>query len=295
MKEEINRKGQEKFIDVERLFQEKNPGLAKVLPKFVFSYIKRILHQEEINKFLLQNKDSQNVDFLGQVISYFDVTYEIIGASNLPEHPRSVFAANHPLGGLEGIIMTKAIADHYGDARVPVNDILLSIKNFHPLFIPINKHGATSKEAIIKFDETYASDIPMLMFPSGYVSRKKKGVIKDIDWKKTFLAKAIKHNRSIIPTFISGQNSNFFYNLNIFREAIGIKANLEMFFLSNELFKQRGEHLKIYYGEEIKPSFFDKSRHPKEWAKLVQEYAYSLKDNANIGFSEFVSNSSRLP
>jgi hypothetical protein len=278
----------DKFIDIEKLFEQKNASLARMLPGFVFSYIKRIMHQDEINDFLWENRSLQSIEFLNKVNAYFNVTIDLIGKENFPVDTKTVFAANHPLGGLEGILLTNIIANHYGDARVPVNDLLLSVKNFKPLFIPINKHGSTSKEAIKIFDATYATDIPLLMFPSGYVSRKRKGVIKDIDWRKTFLTKAIKHGRSITPTFITGENSPFFYNLNILREALGIKANLEMFFLANELFKKQNGHLKAYFGPAIEASYFDKRYTPVKWAKLVQEYAYSLVEKPKRNFEQFV-------
>jgi putative hemolysin len=269
---------EDKFIDVEHLFRVKNPGLARFIPGFIFRLIRKIIHEEEINAFLFSTKGLTGLEFVSQVVEYFQVTCEIIGKDHLPANGKVVFAANHPLGGLEGILMTHILASQYGDVRVPVNDLLLSIKNFHPYFIPINKHGSTTREAFRVFDLAFATDQPVLMFPAGLVSRKNNGKVMDEAWKKTFLTKAIQHKRDIIPVFISGRNSNFFYNLAVLRKKFGIKANLEMFFLPNELFKQKGSHLKIYIGKPVPASLLEGQRHLSRLATDLQRYIYSLPD-----------------
>ncbi len=277
-----------KFIDIEKVFKQKNAGLGKWIPGFVFSFIRRIIHETEINAFLERNNNEWGIPFLKQVTGYFNASYELVGKENLPESPRVVFAANHPLGGMEGIVLTEIIADQYGDARVPVNDILLSIKNFKPLFIPINKHGMSSKEAILEFDENYKSDRAMLMFPAGYVSRKNQGVIRDIPWRKTFISKAKEHQRMIIPTFVEATNSKRFYRVASFRKFFGIKANLEMFLLPDELFRQKNSKLRFYFGQAVPPDFFDKRHRPQDWALLLQNYVYELPKGEKRSFMEMI-------
>ena len=113
---------------------------------------------------------------------------------------------------------------------------------------------------------------------------KRKGKIMDIEWKNTFISKAKKYKRDIIPTHIGGRNSNFFYNLSNIRKAIGIKANIEMLFLVNEFIKQRNSTLKITFGSPISYSTFD-NRHTKaEWAEILRQYSYSL----DTGYNELI-------
>ena len=278
----------EKFIDIEKIFAEKNASLAKLLPGFVFSYIKRIIHQEEINDFLKTNGHLKAKEFIEKVIEYFRISLDIVGAENIKPEGRFVFAANHPLGGLEGIALTNILAEKYGDIRVPVNDILTKIENFKPYFSPINKHGSSSKEAIKLFDANYASDIQMLMFPSGMVSRKINGVITDLEWKKTFITKSIQHKRDIVPIFVGGHNSKFFYGLGRLRSFLGIKANLEMFFLPNELFKQKDQTIKLIFGEPVPYTFFDKRMNYIKWALKMQEYIYELAKGYDNNFQQYV-------
>ncbi len=278
-----------KFIDIEKVFKEKNASLGNLIPGFIFRLIRRIVHEDEINEFLNRNKDYVGITFLKKVTAYFNTKYEIVGKESLPKSSRVVFAANHPLGGIEGIVLTEIIADIYGDARVPVNDILLNIKNFKPLFIPLNKHGASSKDAIIEFDQNYKSDIAMLMFPSGHVSRKIDGVIRDIPWRKTFISKAKEHQRMIIPCFVEAKNSERFYRVASWRKFLGIKANLEMFLLPDELFKQRNSRLKFYFGQAIPPDFFDKRFRPQEWSEKLQDYVYQLPTGEKRSFMEIIN------
>ncbi len=278
----------QKLIDVEKVFSEKNSGLAQILPGFVFSFIKRIVHEDEINSFIMKNGHLQGINFVNKVIEFFNVRIKISGAGNIQDSGRFVFAANHPLGGLEGMALTKVIVEKYGDVRVPVNDILLKIPNFAPYFSPINKHGISSKDAIRAFDKNYASDIQMLMFPAGMVSRKIKGKITDLEWKKTFISKAIQHKRDIIPIFVGGKNSKFFYNLGQIRSFLGIKANLEMFFLPHEMFKQYNQEIDLIFAEPVPYSFFDKRMTTGNWALKMQEFIYEIAKGYRNSFQDYV-------
>lgn len=280
--------GPGKFIDVEKVFAEKNPSLAKVLPGFVFSLIRRVVHEDDLNSFLEINGHLQGLDFVNKALEFFSIKTKPIDFDKLKDNGRFVFAANHPLGGLEGMALTKVLVEKYGNIRIPVNDILLKVPNFSPYFSPINKHGASTKEAIRQFDENYASDIQMLMFPAGMVSRKIKGIITDLEWKKTFITKSIQHKRDVVPIFSGGQNSNLFYNSARLRKFLGIKANLEMFVLPHELFKQKDQTIDMIFSDPIPYQFFDKRMSHKDWALKVREFVYALPGGYKGSFEEFI-------
>ncbi len=165
----------------------------------------------------------------------------------------------------------------YPDIKFPVNDILLNIENMSGIFLPINKHGAQGKDAARKIEEAYASDNQILYFPAGLCSRKKGGVIKDLQWHKSFITKAIQHKRDIIPAYFSGRNSDFFYNLSNIRNFLGLKANIEMLYLADEMFKQKDKEIRMIFGEPIPWQTFDKSKSPPEWAEWVKSRSYELE------------------
>ena len=126
----------------------------------------------------------------------------------------------------------------------------------------------------------------MLIFPAGLVSRKQNdGTIKDLIWKKSFITKSKKHERDIIPVHIKGHNTRFFYNLARLRGKLGIKANIEMFYLVDEMYKQKGHHITVTFGKSIPASVFTKEKTDQEWAQLMREHIYKLKDNPDEIFS----------
>ena len=213
------------------------------------------------------------------ILEYLHVSYQVIGEANLPSPDgRYIFVSNHPLGGPDGIILISFLGTRYPELKFPVNDLLLNLKNLNNIFLPVNKHGAQAKDAVSALEDAYASDCQMIMFPAGLVSRKQQGIIQDLEWQKSFVSKAIQHRRDIVPIFIDGRNSNFFYNLANFRKKIGLKANIEMLYLPDETFKQRNRTFTLYIGQPIEWESLDKSKKPIEWAQEIKRKVYLLKE-----------------
>lgn len=268
------------FVDIEKVLSDKSPLLKRLLPGFMINYLKRIIHQDTLNEYLKVHGHLQGVEFIEAILDEMNTKLDIKGIENITKEGRFIIASNHPLGGIDGLALMLAVGRVRSDLLFPVNDILMNIENLRPLFIPINKHGSNSQNIKI-FNDTFASDKIVCYFPFGLVSRKKKGRIMDLNWKSTFISKAKKYKRDIIPTHIGGRNSNFFYNLSNIRKALGIKANIEMLFLVNEFFKQRNNTLKITFGSPISYTTFDSRHTNSEWAELMRQYSYSLDSGYN--------------
>lgn len=267
---------QQGLIDIDNVIASKSPKLQKALPRFIVRYLKRIIHQDEINEVLAKHGDKQGVDFIEEALKQMQVTYSVEGLENLEPDGRYLFASNHPLGGLDGMILIHLLGKKYPDIKFPVNDLLMHVSQLRNIFIPINKHGAQSLSGVKQFEETFASHSQVLYFPAGLCSRKQRGRIEDLDWKKSFIVKAVKHKRDIVPVFFSGRNSNFFYNLARLRNFLRIKVNIEMLYLVDEMFKQKGKSIKVIIGEPISYLTFDHSKKPEEWAKWVKARVYKL-------------------
>jgi len=270
--------GNQKFIVIRDVIARKNPKLLKWMPGFLLRYIERIVHEDDINAVMHNIGHLQGLEFVDALINQeLKIDVELKGAENIPLSGGAIFASNHPLGGLDGIAFMHALGKYRSDIRFLVNDILMNIKNLGSLFIPINKHGSQARDAMKAIDETYASDQAMLVFPAGLVSRKRKnGIIKDLEWKKSFISKAKKYKKDIIPVYIEGRNSDFFYNLARFRKNIGIGANIEMFYLADEMFAQKGKKVTIVIGKPIPYTYFDKTKTEQEWAEKVKEIVYAM-------------------
>lgn len=276
-------KNSEKFkpIDIKEVFTAKSPKLGKIIPGFVYGYIKRILQLDFLNDFLKRNGHLIGIDFVDQVVKEFNVKEHIYGYENIPDSGRFIFASNHPLGGFDGMLLMKYVDKKLGKLKFLSNDILMNISNLSPMFLAVNKHGGHSREAARLLLETYNSDTQILIFPSGLASRKIKGQIMDLDWKKHFIAKSIHHKRDVIPIFIDGRNSERFYRVAKIRKLFRIKWNLEMFLLPDETVKHRNADIPIYFGKPIPYTKFDKSKTHIEWANWVKEKVYTLQAENN--------------
>jgi len=273
------------YMDIDRVFKEKNPTAYRFTPKFLIRYLKRITHQDDFNIMFEELKDVYGLEFTDGLIKYYGITSTLRGKHNLPKNGRLIFASNHPIGGVDGVLLINEIGKLYNPIKSVVNDILLSVKNFTPLFIGVNKKGRATKKDLEELDKVYASDDNMFIFPAGLASRRKKGIIRDLQWKKSFIIKAIEHKRDIIPIHISGKLSNFFYNFANLRIFLGIKANLEMLYLVDETFKQKKEHYTITFGKPISYKILENSKYkPEELAKKIKDYVYLLESDENADF-----------
>ncbi|WP_120275614.1 1-acyl-sn-glycerol-3-phosphate acyltransferase [Mangrovibacterium diazotrophicum] len=268
-----------KPINVKALFNEKNPKIARLLPGFIYRYINRIGHIDECNEIITNYGHLKGVEFAQKTVEHFGVSEEVCGIENVPTNGRYIFVANHPLGGFDALLLISNVYKRIGDLRFLVNDVLMKITPLANIFVPINKHGAHSREAARAIEETYKSDKQILIFPAGLASRRIKGKVVDTDWKKHFIQKSVEHKRDVIPVHISGQNSGFFYNLSNIRTALGIKWNLEMFYLSDETFRHKGAKFTLTFGKPIPYTTFNNSKTAKEWADKVREILYALPNS----------------
>ena len=265
-----------KYIDIREVIRKKNPRLLRWVPRFLLRYIERVVHEDDINRIMAKNGHLHGLAFVDALIADLGVIVELRGEENIPKTGGVIFASNHPLGGLDGIAFMHALGKYREDIKFLVNDILLNIKNLEPLFVGVNKHGTQGRKGMEQIEEAYAQDHALLVFPAGLVSRKRKGKIADLEWKKSFINKAKKYRKDVVPVYIDGKNSSFFYNFARFRESIGIKANIEMFFLADEMFAQKNKKVTICVGKPISYTYFDGSKSEKEWAEDMKHIVYNL-------------------
>ncbi|MBN1183678.1 MAG: 1-acyl-sn-glycerol-3-phosphate acyltransferase [Bacteroidales bacterium] len=273
-----------KKVNIREIFKEKNPKVARMIPGFIYKYLERIAHQDEVNYFMGKYGDRIGIDFIEAAMKEYKVSLEVQGEENIPKSGRFVFVSNHPLGGFDGLLIIKAVCKFLSPVKFLVNDILMNVTNLTPLFIPINKHGRQAMEAAREIENTYDSDTQVLTFPAGLVSRKIKGQIVDLTWQKSFIVKAVKYQRDVIPIHMSGKCTKFFYRLANLRKTLGIKANIEMLYLVDETYHHKNKHFVIKVGKPIPWQTFDNTKQPLEWAKWVKEQVYKLDGVSSVPF-----------
>lgn len=265
-------------VDVAEIIRAKSPKLAKKMPRFVINLLRKLVHEKDVNEILAKANGATGIDFVNVGVECLELKRQVSGMENIPSEGRFIFAANHPLGGLESLVMMQTIDEKYNDFMFVVNDLLMALEPLRPVFIPINKVGKQSRANAEQLNELYASNKQVLYFPAGLCSRKIKGEIVDLPWQKNFIVKAVEYQRDIIPVYIGGRNSNFFYSLANWRKRLKIKFNIEMLFLVDEMFKQRGQTITLTIGKPIPYTTFDKTKTPTEWAEWVKKETYKMNN-----------------
>lgn len=270
----------EKTIDIDKILKSKMGTKSRYVPRPLVTWLKHITHQDQVNEFLWDNKDLVGTDWLVACVKYLDMSLEIRGQENLPDKNDGklyTFVSNHPLGGIDGVAIGSIIGRHYDNKfKYLVNDLLMNLPGLAPLCIGINKTGSQSRNFPAMVETGFSSDDHMVMFPAGLCSRKIDGKIQDIPWKKTFITKSVEHKRDIVPIHFSGHNSMFFYRLANICKMLGIKFNIAMLFLVDEMYKNRHQSFQITIGKPISWQTFDKSKTPTQWAQEVRARVYQL-------------------
>lgn len=267
-------------IDIDKILVNKMGNKAKFVPRPFISWLKRIIHQDEVNKYLWESRHLSGTEWLEECVRYLDMTIELVGEENLPKKDDGrlyTFVSNHPLGGEDGVALGAIIGRHYdGKFRYLVNDLLMNLPGLAPVCIPINKTGNQSRNFPAMVEAGFKSENHMLMFPAGICSRKRGNEIRDIAWKKTFIAKSVEYQRDVVPIHFGGQNSPFFYKLANFSDNYLKKVNLAMLFLVDEMYKNVHKTFRVAIGKPIPWQTFDKSKTATQWAQYVQDIVYEL-------------------
>lgn len=265
-------------LDIEKVLKSKKPELSPLIAKPLCAYLRRIAHQNDLNQILINFKgDNSAINFVRHTLSEINITHQAHGLDNIDTSKRYIFASNHPFGGLDGLMLADHVERKFGDARIIVNDLLMNIAPLAPLFVPVNKHGKQNSDYAKMYKEALHSQMPLITFPAGVCSRRIDGKVQDLRWKTSFVKHAIESDRDIVPVYFDGRLSNFFYGLHNLREKLHIKANVEMLYLVDEMFKQRGQHFDIYFGEPISIGELKSQFTPKIWCDRLRLNTYNLK------------------
>jgi len=268
------------LLDIEKAIRDKAGAKADRVPKFVINWLKRIIHQDELNEFLKGEGEKQGVPWLWDCVEFLDMKLDIQGKENLPDPNDGrfyTFVSNHPLGGQDGVALGAVLGQHYdGRVKYLVNDLLMNLHGLAPLCIPINKTGSQSRQFPAMVEAGFKSDNHIIMFPAGLCSRKTNGVIHDLPWQKAFVAKSVETHRDVVPIHFSGCNSNRFYRIANWCKRLHLKFNVAMIYLVDEMFKNRHKTFTITIGKPIPYETFDKSKTPLQWAADVEERVYNL-------------------
>ncbi len=256
---------------------QKNKKVNK-LPNFVIAIMRKILKEKQLNKFIEANGNKYNYNFIEEAIKYFNVKTKVYGLEKLDPSKSYIFVSNHPIGGWDFAVVMSALRQKFSNIKVIANKVLESLDNIKELIIPVGVFDKTEEKAkeAIKTNMN-DKDNQILTFPAGLVSRMQKNKIVDMPWHRSFVRNAIEYKREIVPIYVDSFNSKFFYNIGRLRKFLGIKANIEMFFIISEQFKKANKTIPIYIGNPIHYSSLTENKTHLEWAREIQNLTSNLK------------------
>ncbi len=265
-----------KYIDLGLAIQNSESSFLKRLPKFIVRLLEKIIYQEEMNRILNKYEDSYGIDFLEKIIKELDIKIDVQGLENLPEDGKCFFAANHPFGFVDGLVLTHIVGTKYGRLKAIGNNSFLIAPQLAPIIAAVNVFGKNSKEYLLALEELFESDSPITHFPAGVVSRIINGKIQDKAWQKSFIKQSVRFNRPIVPFHFLGRNSYLFYTIYLIRTTLKINLNIELMLLPYEIFNKKGKTIKVRIGKPILPNSFDSTKTSSEWANYVRQVVYDL-------------------
>lgn len=273
-------------IDIGAVLAAKAPKIARFVPRWAVEWLRRTIREREINHILRSYWDLPPQEFIRACFREWNVTYSIEGLERLDPAGRYLFASNHPFGGMDGMMLADKLIDRFGDARVVVNDLLMYLDPLRPLWIPVNKHGMQNSDYARRFGDEFAGDVPILTFPAGLCSRRPHGVVEDPEWRPSFLKKAYDSQREIVPVFVEGHLSDFFYGTTNWRRRLGVKFNIEMLWLPDEMFSQEGKHFRIVVGDPVPLSELSAQGSLRAQTEYIRKKAYFLQNKLTMDASK---------
>lgn len=278
--------GERPMISVDTLVDNRLPNLSQkhpLLRRTLVSFFRFLCHERAFIQFAERYPHLEGFDFVEQVLNYFDFDYRVFDREleRIPSTGRAVLVANHPLGSLDGLALLKMVGTIRRDVRIVANEMLYAVEPLRSLLLPVdNLSNKTRKESIKAIREWLDNDSIVIIFPAGEVSRFGSTGIKDGHWNTGFLRFAEATGSPILPLFIDGRNSVFFYALSLLAKPVSSA------WLIREMFKQASRHIDITVGHAVYPEQYqglDITLDGK--ARLFRKHVYRLgKGKPLLGF-----------
>ena len=278
------------MISIENFIDSRFPQLQIKQPLFFKTLtliLKQLFHEKEFQQFEQKYPHLGGFDFVEQVLNYFDFNYSVVNTERerIPLSGRVIIVANHPIGSLDGLALLKLVGEVRRDVKVVANDVLAAIKPLHPLLLPVdNMNGNTTRQNLKAIHNHLENEGAVIIFPAGEVSRFGAKGIRDGKWNSGFLKIGTTTQTPILPVFIDGRNSTFFYSLSF------LARPLSTLWLVREMFKQSNHTLKIRIGNAIRFQNYNcVGRDYKERTGLFREHTYRLQKQKKVIFTDSVA------
>lgn len=243
----------------------------------------KLLKQDEINQFLKDHEHLKGYDFIDAVLDYFQFSYQTSARDSeaIPAEGRCVIVANHPLGALDGLGLLHMVLNIRPDVRIVANEVLSSLPALDEYLLPINNlSGETSRSRMTAISRCLEEEMAVIIFPAGEVSRTHWFKIRDCAWGKGFYLFAKRTNAKVVPVFISGKNSFWFYAWS------KINSMAAMLLLPRQMWRQRNKVITMKVGTPLEFAMLKQLPvDDKQKVKMVRKHVYQLGKNRRGLFS----------
>jgi putative hemolysin len=275
------------MFSVEQVIEKRFPGFTHRSPrlgKTLLSVLRFICREREFRQFKETYPHAEGFDFVYQVLKYFDFGYRTRAneREHIPSSGRVVIIANHPIGSLDGLALLDMVGEIRPDVKAVANEMLYSLEPLRSLLLPVdNMTGRTRKEQLKAIHRHLDQDGAIIIFPAGEVSRVGPKGIKDGHWHSGFLRFAKQNHAPVLPVFIDGRNSIFFYGLSL------IVKPISTLWLIREMFKHARNEVDIHIGHLIYPEQFNALElNPAAITRVFKKQVYALpkKNKTRLGF-----------
>ena len=237
--------------EIAKVINLENYGFLGV---FVGWILLKILRISRINRFYKKHKDKKDIAFLNAILNEFQIDFEIPeeDLKRIPKSGSFITISNHPLGGIDGVLLLKLLVEKRPDFKIIANFLLHRIAPLKPYVMPVNpfedrkdaKSSLTGiKNALLHLREGY----PLGIFPAGEVSVYKDGkLIVDKPWEQGAIKLIQKAKVPVIPIYFHAKNSKLFYIIS------SISNTLRTAKLPSEVLSQKHRVIKVRIGKPIK-------------------------------------------
>ncbi|KQS46348.1 MULTISPECIES: GNAT family N-acyltransferase [Flavobacterium] len=249
-----------------------------VLGTFSGWLLMKILKISTLNKIYDRNKHLQNVEFLNAILDEFQIKFEIPeeDLKRLPKDGAYITISNHPLGGIDGILLLKLMLEREPNFKIIANFLLHRIDPMKPYIMPVNpfENHKDAKSSVIGIKETlrHLSDgKPLGMFPAGEVSTYKDGkLVVDKPWEEGAIKLIKKAKVPVIPIYFHAKNSKLFYFLSKLDDTLRTAK------LPSELLTQKDRVIKVRIGKPISVNEQNEYDKIEEYSEFLRKKTYML-------------------
>ena len=245
---------------------------------FIGWILVRLTKLSDINKFYDQHKELEGSEFLDAILEHYEIDFEIPEGDfkRLPKDGAYITISNHPLGGIDGVLLLKLMLQQRPDFKIIANFLLHRIEPMAPYIMPVNpfENHKDAKSSIAGFKNALShlrDGHPLGIFPAGEVSTYKDGkLIVDKPWEESALKLIRKAEVPVVPIYFHAKNSKLFYHLSKFNDIFRTAK------LPSEVTTQRNRAIKVRIGQPISVKSQKENQSLAEFSELLRKKTYML-------------------